>query len=317
MATKIIHFLRHGQAAHNPRAEAARHAGCSYEQFLQLMKEDDAYDADLTVVGRQQAEELGHVVLAAAAVAPSRTAAAATMVPAADAADLLAKVDLVAASTLSRAIDTADLVFPPVPSVPRLALDEWREISGLLLNAKRRPRSELARKYAGWDFSGVQAEQDDLWRPAALEEQAAVAARGYAGLRRLWALPFRNVVIAAHGGIFHFLLDSPGHPAVLADDAVRRRFGNCELVRRRPACASCCVLLRYVLCACVALCILCAFDCVQSASLPACRWSHCPSNRSAPASCRKSGWSRAVAAKRQRPSGSPCSAWSRSEVSAD
>ena len=42
---KTLHFLRHGQAQHNPRAEAARAAGCSFDDFLRLMKEDDAFDA--------------------------------------------------------------------------------------------------------------------------------------------------------------------------------------------------------------------------------------------------------------------------------
>ena len=43
---KVVTFLRHGQALHNPRAEAARHATppCSFEEFLRLMKEDDAFD---------------------------------------------------------------------------------------------------------------------------------------------------------------------------------------------------------------------------------------------------------------------------------
>ena len=55
--TKIVHFLRHGQAEHNPRAEAARDAGASFDEFLQLMKEDDAFDAALTPLGERQAED--------------------------------------------------------------------------------------------------------------------------------------------------------------------------------------------------------------------------------------------------------------------
>jgi hypothetical protein len=74
---KVLHFLRHGQesacfpfidflmtltinhvfqAQHNPRAEAARTAGCSHEKFLDLMREDDQFDADLTELGRAQVQ---------------------------------------------------------------------------------------------------------------------------------------------------------------------------------------------------------------------------------------------------------------------
>ena len=82
--TKIVHFLRHGQAEHNPRAEAARDAGASFDEFLQLMKEDDAFDAALTPLGERQAEDAGTLF---------RTR--------------LAGVQLVVASPLSRAVVTA------------------------------------------------------------------------------------------------------------------------------------------------------------------------------------------------------------------
>ena len=57
--TKKILFLRHGQAQHNPRAEEARNNGCSHETFLQLMHEDDAFDAHLTPLGESQASKAG------------------------------------------------------------------------------------------------------------------------------------------------------------------------------------------------------------------------------------------------------------------
>jgi hypothetical protein len=42
---KRVMIIRHGQAQHNPRAEAAREAGCSFDEFLRLMELDDAHDA--------------------------------------------------------------------------------------------------------------------------------------------------------------------------------------------------------------------------------------------------------------------------------
>ena len=35
---KTLWIIRHGQAMHNPRAEAAKEAGCTYEEFLDLMR---------------------------------------------------------------------------------------------------------------------------------------------------------------------------------------------------------------------------------------------------------------------------------------
>ena len=45
---KRVSIIRHGQAQHNPRAEAAREAGCSFDEFLRLMELDDAHDAGKT-----------------------------------------------------------------------------------------------------------------------------------------------------------------------------------------------------------------------------------------------------------------------------
>ena len=41
------------------RAEVAKQRGCSEEKYVQLMREDDATDADLTEIGRQQVLGLG------------------------------------------------------------------------------------------------------------------------------------------------------------------------------------------------------------------------------------------------------------------
>jgi broad specificity phosphatase PhoE len=159
---KRLLLLRHGQAAHNPRAEVARESGCSFEEFLRLMEEDDEYDAALTRLGEDQAAEAGgkgHVRRA------------------------LRDVDMIVSSPLSRALRTADLIFPhrappppptsasqlsPSPSegangTPRrVCVEEFREINGRLLNAKRRPRFELERIFPHWDFSLIPRESADV-----------------------------------------------------------------------------------------------------------------------------------------------------------
>ena len=86
MRSKIIHLVRHGQATHNVRAEPAKAAGCSFEDFIKLMKEDDEIDAQLTPNGIQQAKEVSKTV---SELNPQ----------------------LIAVSPLSRAIDTGYIVF--------------------------------------------------------------------------------------------------------------------------------------------------------------------------------------------------------------
>jgi broad specificity phosphatase PhoE len=103
---------KNGQAQHNVRAEPARSAGCSYDEFLEFMRLDDAFDARLTGVGVSQAASLQKAV-------PT---------------SVHQSIQLVVASSLSRAIQTADLVFPPdLSDCPRVSLDLWREVSGGIL----------------------------------------------------------------------------------------------------------------------------------------------------------------------------------------
>merc|ERR1711865_469527 len=105
--SKIVRFVRHGQAMHNPRAEPARHAGCSYEEFLRLMTEDDHFDSPLTALGREQAMER------AALTTCSST------------------LQLIVASPLSRALDTAQLIFGSPAGARKVCIEHFREINGL------------------------------------------------------------------------------------------------------------------------------------------------------------------------------------------
>lgn len=204
---KRLHFLRHGQAQHNPRAEAARAAGCSFDEFLRLMKEDDAFDAELTELGRRQARDAS-----------------------AQLGDSMDGVEAVVASPLSRALDTAMLVLPePTTRGPFIAHDDLRERSGWMLNAKRRTRSELQARYPALDTcSALWSEDDELWGDE-LEPPTECAERGYRLLR--WISEERaeaEIAVVGHGGLFHTLLNE--HPKVRAADArAAARFANCEL----------------------------------------------------------------------------------------
>ena len=231
-----ILLLRHGQAMHNPRAEAARASGCSHDTFMQLMKEDDVFDAPLTNLGSSQA-----------------------LVAAETHRDMLLQggkkgegIDLVVSSPLTRALRTADLLFPHLPTnnAERICLEEFREINGLLANARRRETSELQQTFPHWDFSRVPDGHDNAWSSESLEDFGVCAERGYTGLLRLIAERRRKnterncevtgdgiksdgdvmngaMLVVSHGGILRFTMER--HPLVNVTSDGARRFENCEL----------------------------------------------------------------------------------------
>ncbi len=219
---KRILFLRHGQAAHNPRAEKARESGCSFDEFLDLMQQDDAYDAELTSLGERQAKDAGLEGI----FEKNRLA--------------LGSVDMVVSSPLSRALRTADLVHSArttsSPSPRRICVENFREINGKLLNAQRRPRKELETLFPHWDFSHIPA-TDETWTEE-LETRRDCSERGYRGL--LWVMQQKedNILLVCHGGLLNYMMND--HPKVVLvdgrrseeDDLTRpvgERFGNCEL----------------------------------------------------------------------------------------
>jgi len=118
-----------------------------------------------------------------------------------DAGRVGSSIELVVASSLTRAIQTADLVFPSqLCACPRVSLDVWREVSGLLVNAKRRTRTELQDTHKSWNFDHLENEEDVLWTPEALESQTACAHRAYLALKWAWQRPEEHIGIVAHGG---------------------------------------------------------------------------------------------------------------------
>ena len=199
MSNKTVFFLRHGQAAHNVNAEPLRAAGCTFTEFLNQMKADDVFDAPLTEAGREQARCAGEDTVM---VAKARG------------------VDLICASPLSRAIDTANAVFKSAPmSTPRFVLEDLREISGWMVNAKRRRSSELAKLHTGWDVTSN-----------VLTEEVRASERVKVDAHAVWPVFYTSY---AHGlffyasyahGLFRSSQDDFFDPAKLeSDDSVRRR----------------------------------------------------------------------------------------------
>ena len=197
--TQTISFVRHGQAQHNVRAEAKRDAGCPFDEFIDQMRKDDAFDADLTDVGREQARS---------ARAPD--------------------VQLVVASPLSRAVETASLMYPGREIV---CVEELREWCGQLVNSKRRTASQLKERFPFVDVSHL-PEDDERWDAEVLEEEASVARRGMAALAWLARRPEDNIAVVAHGGLLAVTFDPEdhgGHSCVEAPNPCTKRFSNCEV----------------------------------------------------------------------------------------
>jgi broad specificity phosphatase PhoE len=211
----FIFFAVSGQAMHNPRAEALKASGCSYEEFLNQMKDDDCMDAPLTKLGHEQGQAVFEKFHS-----------------------LYHKhIQLVVSSPLSRAIQTANLAIPSHPN--RVCYEHVREINGWLLNSKRKPRRELAQHFPEWNFDELEHDDDVYWTEE-LETEADCGERGYQTLSWLLERSEERVFMVAHGGILRFLMTQ--HECITVKDGRQAqsnarephaRFDNCELRRYR------------------------------------------------------------------------------------
>lgn len=241
---KRLCIVRHGQAVHNPRAEVARANGCSMEEFVKIMREDDALDADLTRLGREQARRRSAELMFHNSNKNNNKD------------NCLPSLDLVVSSPLSRALETADLIHPPPPTAAaattttttpkRVVFEAFREVNGDLLCAKRRSKTELQEKFPAWDFDDLRSEDDDSWTPSHIEKFEDAAKRGYQGLCWLMERDETSILLVSHGGTLWYTMTL--HPLVLLRDdrtaekdatastnnnnnnnkAVDARFDNCE-----------------------------------------------------------------------------------------
>jgi len=229
-------ILRHGQATHNPRAEHAKANGCSFEEFLDLMRQDDSLDSPLTELGQEQARQVNQQHFSKMENESQ-------------------SFQGVISSPLSRALQTADLAFPPINDKeqslpPRICVEDFREINGSLLNAQRRTKTELQVLFPHWDFSNLHYDHDDTWKPEALESNESCRQRGYQGL--CWILNHAaqqqshvtssRFLLVAHGGILRQTMQELPELVQVhdgrqnsnkADRTSCSRFDNCELRRYR------------------------------------------------------------------------------------
>ena len=235
-SSKIVWILRHGQATHNPRAEAARAAGCSYDDFIELMRQDDSLDSELTEIGRKQAKSVQQRYHHLWNSTESSSSSSPTF-PA---------IDLVVASPLSRAIQTADLALPPTMVANRICCEAFREISGCMYNAKRRSQTELRNKFPHWDFDQLPTDNDSFWQADELETNQSCKERALDGFHWLLERPETHILVVTHGGLlWQSLARYPEYITVTKDQGeilevgesgtssvqapISPRFENCEV----------------------------------------------------------------------------------------
>lgn len=142
--TKVLHFLRHGEALQQQRNKEAKARGVECRCFDEVPAggrrgyscpywSEDLVDAPLTPLGREQIVDRGAGL----------------------------EVGLVLSSPMARTLESAVLAFPQ--GTPILALPQLRPRVGPHRHSKRSPRSTLERRFPSVDFSRIEHEEDMLW----------------------------------------------------------------------------------------------------------------------------------------------------------
>lgn len=146
LATKLIHFQRHGQGYHNLIGDITRYLGADFNiddnnPSVNPFVRDDIHDSPLTSKGRQEAA--------------SKQTQTLTLSP-----------EVIIVSPLHRAIQTALISFKHhlENGVPFIAHDDCREQLGLLTCNKALPLSQTIAEFHQVDFEFVTHGEDDyLW----------------------------------------------------------------------------------------------------------------------------------------------------------
>ncbi|CAI0548433.1 unnamed protein product [Linum tenue] len=215
---KILHLVRHAQGVHNV-AGAQDHSALMSPRY---------FDANLSPLGSQQVRDLSSYVVSSG---------------------ILAKIQLVVTSPLSRTIETAVKVFDrkltsesvqnsgddaaemsDVNYPPILAYELCRERLGLHPCDKRRTVTEYRSLYPDVDFSLIESDDDVMWKPDARETFAEVAARGLKFMNWLWTRPEKEIAIVCHDRFLQYTLEAlttDCQPSLRAE--VSTQFKNCEL----------------------------------------------------------------------------------------
>ena len=184
IATKIVHFQRHGQGYHNLLGDVLRDAGVRPDIFssdpaINPWIRPEIVDSPLTDLGKRQCE--------------GQRAHAARLKP-----------EAVVVSPLLRAVQTAKLSFADYDEaigngIPWIAHEGCREEVGYLVCNKRRPLSEIRADFPELEYPPEMTEEDSLWDPSAFESETAKGNRIYDFLVNFLAeRPERNLAVVCH-----------------------------------------------------------------------------------------------------------------------
>ncbi|KAK9915171.1 hypothetical protein WJX75_005575 [Coccomyxa subellipsoidea] len=227
---KVVHFVRHGEGFHNVAGKK------DYSQY----KRWDLEDAHLTAHGWEQA----HALRKHLAKLPEPL-----------------NVEAVIVSPLSRALQTAVGAFggdawqpndpdealmvaqEAVPEKgvqheavssagcpPFIAWEYCREHLGLHPCDRRGKISMLQKTYPAVDFSLIETEEDELWKPDSRETHAEIRERGAAFVKWLLARPERRLAVVSHSSFLFYLMQNFGHQvSTTVQGELRRWYENCEM----------------------------------------------------------------------------------------
>ncbi len=188
IATKLVHFQRHGQGYHNLLGDVLREAGFrpsvdSKDPAINPWLRPEIVDSPLTETGKDECRQ--------------QCATSSLLSP-----------ELVVVSPLLRAIQTAQISFQHVyglPHVPWVAHEGCREELGVLVCNKRRPLSHIQHDYPNLEFVGDIEEEDTLWHPTERESNISKSDRIYDFLVNFLAQrPEAEIAVVGHSAtLFH------------------------------------------------------------------------------------------------------------------
>jgi broad specificity phosphatase PhoE len=138
------------------------------------------------------------------------------------------KVELIVASTLSRALQTASYAFGTEGQIPFIAVEEWRERIDEKPCERRRTVSELGADFPHVDFSEI-TNEDMVWQPDKEESRVEMRARALAALKWLWRRPEYEIAVVTHSCFMADALFHSKTPFILSEDTLKPYFENCEV----------------------------------------------------------------------------------------
>jgi broad specificity phosphatase PhoE len=235
--TTKVHFISVSEGEHNvavrriarDHAEfSGDHKAAALEAEATLLRQDgmatrhhDLHDARLTAKGRKEAKTLKEILSNRPSGGRPFTA-----------------FNLVVVSPLTRACETADIVFGQTPGKyggeevppPRILVrEECRERYGKYVCDSRRSGAELETDFPGFDFSELESNEDE-WHTDERESPLAIQDRAIEFLQWLSSRPERCVAVVTHHEFLRHLFGQFGDTLHEEDRSLlQRTAANCQL----------------------------------------------------------------------------------------